>query len=528
MKNETRIYWLFFILLAGIFWTLNFVSTTDGPGHLGMVEIWKNYDINPIYQHYYEKESMLGGYRLVYWLFLLFEHFVSPETVEKIITTITILGFGWAVDFTIQSIAPQQRWTRFFFPILAIHVTMIVGFYNHCLGLILCFASIGMWHRHEKDPFYKKIFLYALLFIALYSIHIFVAIFALILHGTLFFSRGLQDKRFKACVLDGLCVVAGFLPTLLMILHDQSNIERGVIMIDTMNQTLRSMVKLVDIFSIAPIILLDPEERYFFMVLGVLIAVYAVVKIFQDATKKTKIMLWPFLIFLTAYLVTPWFKLNIPFLPERFLYPTLVMFFFIFCTFKYQAQEKKFVTIALMVITSVVIVGRFVQLQKMDRIVTEITSLEDHIQPYSTVLLMKEGPFLKDSKFLGSAQVPFHHIDTRLTYRRQSISLSLWRAPYKHLPVRYREELNPYIYLTNGGSLEYSLEDMAPKIDLDNFAKAGGHVDYILKMGYMPPEWQFGGLKRQSAAHDQEILRTKFKLVATSKNGYASLYQSTY
>ena len=60
--------------------------------------------------------------------------------------------------------------------------------------------------------------------------------------------------------------------------------------------------------------------------------------------------------------------------------------------------------------------------------------------------------------------------------QRNAVDLRNYEARTDHFPVRFHPHLNPYKHLAVGRGLD----EIPPKIDIANFAKQGGQIDYVL------------------------------------------------
>jgi hypothetical protein len=105
----------------------------------------------------------------------------------------------------------------------------------------------------------------------------------------------------------------------------------------------------------------------------------------------------------------------------------------------------------------------------------------EQIAPKSTVLPLIFSPHgLNDWGKPTSIDIaPFYMISGYVAAQRNAVDLRNYEARTDHFPVRFRPQLNPYKHLAVG----QGLDQVPPKIDIANFRKHGGEVDYVLIWG---------------------------------------------
>jgi len=146
-------------------------------------------------------------------------------------------------------------------------------------------------------------------------------------------------------------------------------------------------------------------------------------------------------------------------------------------------------------------------------------SLAPRLAPGSTILSLSfVEPHHRPSAPGAAYKVwPFVHAAGYLAAERRLVDLACYQAERSYFPVRYRDEVNPYRFLTATGDLEES----PAGVDLLAYERTGGRVDYVVL-------WGLWG-ERRTRADVQPLLRQLAaayeRVEVTRPRGMGELYR---
>jgi hypothetical protein len=133
---------------------------------------------------------------------------------------------------------------------------------------------------------------------------------------------------------------------------------------------------------------------------------------------------------------------------------------------------------------------RLVKYRQIDGYLAEYESVAPHIEVGSTILPLTFAPFgprqggAVDGKKLLSYRVqPFQHVNGWVATERDGVDLDNSQASTRHTPLRWKHELNPFIYLS---TRPFGLESEPPCVELWTYPALGGRIDYVIVWGATP------------------------------------------
>jgi hypothetical protein len=158
VQRQPGYLWLF-LLLALLYlvplWSVRYLPTLDGPCHV--YTAWAMHAYGDQAAH-----PLLARYFFINWkpvpnwlghaLLTLAMFAATPVVAEKLLLSFYVLLLLFAFWYLAGATGPAQRVLAFLgFPFV-FNATLLLGFYNFCLGVALFLLVVGYWWRHWRQP----------------------------------------------------------------------------------------------------------------------------------------------------------------------------------------------------------------------------------------------------------------------------------------------------------------------------------------------------------------------------------------
>ncbi len=154
-RTSKRAFWLLLAIFELFLLTLPLLPNGDGPVHIYLANIlWKlATHSSPLYARYYAVRHLIQPYSFHYYLLILLEHFVTPDTAEKLfaglIWATLALGFR-ALTRVLAPHAPAA--SLLIFPLL-FSWPLSAGFFNYTFGSGLLLFAVAFYYTGRLLPF---------------------------------------------------------------------------------------------------------------------------------------------------------------------------------------------------------------------------------------------------------------------------------------------------------------------------------------------------------------------------------------
>lgn len=158
MQRPPGYSWLFLalaLLYLAPLWSVRYLPTLDGPCHV--YSAWAMHAHGdqaayPLLARYFEIQWKPVPNWLGHALLALAMFAVPPVAAEKLLLCAYALLLLFGFWYLAGAVAPERRCHAFLgFPFV-FNATLLLGFYNFCLGVALFLVVVGFWWRHWERP----------------------------------------------------------------------------------------------------------------------------------------------------------------------------------------------------------------------------------------------------------------------------------------------------------------------------------------------------------------------------------------
>jgi len=464
-KGDHLFYLLIFAHLI-LIWAFPYTPTQDGPSHLNNANVIKEYILqgNPLFREYFllntSDISNWIGHLLLAGLLSLFPTMVA----EKIFLSGYIVMLPLCAKYAICSIKPEASAASFLIFPFIFNYNFHMGFYNFSYSLPLFFLLIGYWIRHSENFGLREAIVLTMLSMLLVLFHIMTFVLAYIFIGIMMFNeiysqyRSIQTNRNIAWK-DGLklffrkssLVSVSFVPAILIVLLFLRN--HGA---QSTGWNLR-----LPILSPHVLMSFGLDEALIYTLMG-LFMITAFVLI------RSK---WSSIFALDRYsLVLAVYALICMFVPEwmsggSFMYPRMILFLYLalilsLASLNLTSKNKRSFVVVSLFASIMLLFSHAVTYHEMNTYLDEYMSAGKFVRNSSVLLpicFSKEGPPL-NHKRLSYKVAPFLHASGYIAVEKDLIDLANYEAAKNFFPVRYRQNLNPYLYIGDPEALNRQID----------------------------------------------------------------------
>lgn len=478
-------------------WTLTYFPSQDGPAHLAVANILREYD-EPRAQVLREYFVLEPGAITNWFVYAVLAcSFLPMALAEKVFLSAYVILLPLSVRYAVRSVEPRNA----FLALLAVPFTynylLGMGFYNFCFSLVAFFFALGYWVRHRERLGWLRGTVFALLTLWVYLCHV-VSVGALLAAiGTL----ALFDLRRRTI----LPTVLALLPTLILMLAFVGKAASET-------TSIPAWEKLAKLLTAEVLASFDPRTRYLGWAAAVLFGVLAL------RARKSR-WLAVFAVFVALVLAVP---SNVG--VGGFIELRLSLFPFFALILGLAASDpptplRRGIQVAAFGLALALLGLLWTRWRVLDGYLAEYLSAGERIPAGSTVLALSYSHFgtAPDGSEIAYRVQPFVHAASHLTAAKPVVDLRLYAANYEgYFPVHYRPELSPYRHIAQG----YWAERVPPWVEFLTYPRrTGGRVDYVLI-------WQIPRERTHPAIRSLwRQLRTGYERVWVSPRGHAELYR---
>jgi len=513
-KKELIFFSFMLLSIVPLFFFKYYVSL-DGPQHLYnanvLTEIIKG---NTNLSDYFKINPVIVGYWAGHFFLGFFKFFFPSWLAEKLFIISYIIGTVYAFRYLVRSVNREHDYmTILIFP-LAYSMYFMMGYYSFSIAFTPMFLIFGYLIRHPKLNF-KNMLILSILFLALFLSHAFVFAMTGLAIGIYLFTEFIFSKfkgekiDFKSFLLKAGKIFLSGIPAIVLWL-----IYIRYVM------TLNSMV--------------IPESYNFKELLNYILRMRQLVEFHHENEAVGTMLIFNVLMILFADYLTVlsnlkgkkrkeelfsqkniWFVLAVGFfilylfMPNRISAGSLtnrvgLLFFYFLITALAMRKSSKtvvyFSAILLFVSFLYLQIYRTQEQIKLNRLVNDIHTVEDHIEKNSTLYSIRCSDNWFDLHFGCYAGVDKPLVNLNSPQNRGQFPI-VWN--YKHLPV-----------LKMGNkSIKIAKPECAPK-SVNNQLK---EVDYVL-IYHKHKDYKL-------SEEDVENLKRFYILIYLSPGGYADLYK---
>jgi hypothetical protein len=492
-RREPLIFAVTILLHLVPIWSFAYLPTTDGAAHVASADVLRKYHdagFDVFRKYYYVSKSPspnLAGHLILAGLLYV----ASPTVAEKVVISLYLILFPLAVRYAVRGV--HRRATPLAYLAFPMTYSFLLhqGFYNFCLSTAAFFLLVGYWVRNRDRLLGWRAVALVGLGLLVYTCHLFSLLMACGVLGAVAGWEWLVDlKRTKRAFGDAgkraLLTAAALLPPLILaVVFRPSSKDAPLPDVEPWSF---SQVKeeLVALAQFAPMTSFRKEEKWLGGAVFALFAALAAGAI-QTKVRRRYWTVRDVVLILPVVLASVFVRAADPasvyyYVPQRALYYAFLVTIFWLAAQPMTIRVRWLVPVIAIPIAVAFLVSATLKYREFAPQIHEFVDVAgEQIAPKSTFLpLIYSAQGLNDRGKPSSIEVaPFYMISGYIAAQRNAVDLRDYEARTDHFPVRFRPELNPYKHLAVGKGLD----QVPPKIDIRNFRKQGGEVDYVLIWG---------------------------------------------
>jgi hypothetical protein len=517
-------------------WLFKYFPAWDSPLHLHMADVMAKYG-QPGYEilsQYLVPNQMTEPNLAAYYLLMLFASFTNLYVAEKLLMTLYAVLLCCSARYAVRAVNPQAPVLSLLFIPTAFTLFIHMGLYNFSLSIALFIFVYAFWFKRRSALTPWSLGVLAALSLVLVLVHLLgfamlvVAIATTSLYDGAYamaHAPGAAGRRAVVATLVrralaiGLALLPGFAIVLSFFLRH--GVEEASAIDQDRLDLLQRLVVMDHLYSFARI-----EVALYapFVLLVAFLVAYVLLRRWKadrwrpsakDGLAATALVLA--LLYFFVPMTTKGVSVAGRLLP--FLFAALFLWFAT-VTPGPLARRAVLVLVGFVCLTSAGY--RIWQYDRLNGFIAEYVSAAQYIEPHSTLLpihFWHESDAGSERRLTWRTN-PLYHAPGHIGVERDVVNLrNLFLSPevLGYFPMRYREELDPYVHIGP------AIDQKPPVADfLDYEERTGGSVDYVLVMATQP----LAELEGKEAARIARQLERGYDLIYTSPgHGFARLYR---
>lgn len=468
--------WGLLTLLAvqlGVVWWLPYLSFQDLPLHLETTRILQDhvFGIDSELSRAFAVDVGLDPNGLVYLPLVFLSAFFGPTAAGKIVCSLYLILFPWAVLYAVRSIRPDAGYWLYGAFALAWSFPFVLGFLNFCWALVAALFAFGYWARWRgKIGFWSGSALAGVLLITVF-LHPIPALFAVWLAMACTVARCWRERKLDSRV--GV-LTAAILPALLVI---------AVFVLGSPSDTTSSLslpTLGVHLITFNPLVSFRLWERIpaTLFALGILIA--AVAGLRRPGTADSDGLLLALLGLAEVYFLAPAEMAGGGYLNLRVLLCIgLAAVLWLASRPALDAYRKPVVAGGLLVAATLIAL-QIPVLSALGRQVDDLASTASSIPEGASVatLSWNHRGVTDDGEAVSRRVAPLLHAVGYASADRRLVDLGNYHAFQSYFPIRYRDSCDPFESFWRS-----DLSEQPPRIDLPRWEARGCRADYLIVWG---------------------------------------------
>jgi hypothetical protein len=490
-RHEVTLFVLLTLVQLVPVWAFTYLPTTDGAAHVANAQVMRKIGDPALgaFRHYYVVSNapipnLIGHMVLAGLLYA-----VPPVAAEKILVSLYMVLFPLAVRYAVRAIRPRATPLAFLaFPMVYSYL-FAQGFYNFVLSCGVFFFVVGYWVRNRDRLNVWRGFVLMALGLLLYSCHLFSLMMACGVIGVLTAWFGWREIRpqspdlapdYKKALNRAIITVVAILPSFALALTFRPATPPPG---EPIEQSIRD--EIIALMQFTSMVSYRAREAWLgaalVCVMGALALMVLLGKVVRGSWTR-----WDALLIMPAGLVAVYFKAQDA-VALHFYIPHRVMFYVFLTLILWLAGQpmtrrvRWAVVPAAAVVSLAFVASHAMKYREFAPQLNEFVAAGDQIPRNSTFLPLIFSTRGRTAQgHVSSIDVqPFFMASGYIAARRDAVDLKNYEANTDHFPVRFKPEVNPYTHLAGGDGFDV----VPPRVDLANFRRAGGEVDYVLVWG---------------------------------------------
>jgi hypothetical protein len=522
-------------------WWFRFFPSQDGPAHLenavALAEYGRPdrplyqslYTVNPYPDPNWSSHLVLAG---------LIRAGLPPLTAEKILLTVCLLGLPLAVWYAVRAVRPDAGYVAALAVPFAASLFLHMGFYNFCGSLALFFILIGYWLQNRERFGVVRAVVLAALALLTYFCHlvavaaagVVIAVLSLAWTGRDLLAQrraGRYDLRTlgRAFLSRAVLPFVAFLPA--VVLGVWFTGRRGAT--PPAPQPPEPLYRqALELLQLQGLVCYDKLEGLVSMALAAVFLIVSAALLFRALAARKAPEGGAFLLVVAAFLVVYFaapdelaggsiLKLRLSLLP----------YFGLLLWLAAQPPAAWLRTTALSAgaaATVLLLLLHWNSYATLNGLLDEYASAAPAIRSQETVLPVSFSHTGRDADgrnltvYVGA----FRHAGGYLAAEREAASLLNYEAALGYFPLRYRPEVNPFVYLDAAPKAAHGgLEEAPPRVDIAGYEeRTGVRVDCVLL-------WDLRDADR-TKKETQDVLKQlegRFERAYVSPRGLVQVYR---
>ncbi len=487
------------VLGAVPLWLVAHVPTQDGAQHVESVTALLALPHSALLQRFYLPNWGPQPNWLTQMAFAGLVQVVSPVVAEKIVLT----GYGVLLPVAFRSAlpaTPRGRWAALgIFPFVYGY-PFHMGFWNFSYSLVLFFAVLGVWYRARGRLVLGNGLAFCGLTALLFAAHAvsissaFAAITAvLVFRAAVSVRRAGRNRARRALVLRGYARRAA--STCLFALPSAALL--AVFFLRQPEPYAYRPPLLVYVKHFVSLYGLVSFDRRELLVTGA-VSVAIVLSVVAALRRRRPLVARPADGWLAAaalsaalYFARPDAAADGAQISDRLnLYPFFAALLWMGWS-TVSLRRVKALAAVLLVLSLAGTALRLVKYRQIEAYLDEIFSAVPHVPEQSVVLPLTFSPFgpraddrIDGRKLLSYRVEVFRHVAGYIATERHGVDLDNSQARTTHTPLRWREEMDPFVALQTRG---FGMETEPPCVELWPYPALGGRIDRVLVVGDTSP-----------------------------------------
>lgn len=529
MPYNAKIFnWLFAtgIIVALLqIWLPNYYLTCDGPCHLYNAkivhDIW-THENTVLWSKYYDLVYTPDPNSTTTFVLAMLLYVVKGALAEKVYLTGYILLSVIGAYLLISNISCKKSYWPLTVFIFIFTSAFAKGFYNFSLGTAFFYWMVWGWLRYMSKPSKGNVALFFVFSFFTFFSHLLPFVFGVITCAALILSHSLayaEPNRKLLYFARKSAVFAAILIPFLLLMFWFTDKQGGMQL-----QLGLHKFRLIELLEFKYLIAIVHDEYVWAIFTGVSFCLLLVITMLLALKNMTIEKHDGFLISLVII------SLIYLLVPEDFLGRTIIItiraqifiYIIICCLIASRLAEgivKNIGGLVIILLFFVLSGHRMICMHKADKVYEGYASASNYIKENAVVLAFDFSPNGKDENgnLIADRNAIFHHAAQYMAATKPLVILDNYEANMGYFPIRWKEPVNPYIYL----SRKSGIEGIPPYAEIENYKKEKGvTINNIILWCYdssYKKDADFGILY-------DEIMRN-YHLIYTDKPGHTLLYE---
>ena len=487
-KNfESYLFYFLILLHIAYVFSLPVFLTQDGPSHLYNSKIFLDYifnENNQLFNQFFELNNNIIPNYLHSLILCILLFFFNPFIAEKIIIALLIISMPLAFRFIMKKHNSSATFLSYPIFIFSNSYFLFYGFFNFQLSITILILFIGKLIDYRDNLDYKnsfKLFFILTLLFFTHPVGYIIAVVVLLLEILLIIYNNNSVPLEIEKITSYLLVI---FPTLLLFIQFFVSANKSGSELINISISKNALLRLIDMNHL---IVFSQNEEIIYFLLFMVVLLNLLNTIFGKIVKKrngfNKVMLMAIVFNIFVY-----FFINDKLAGGAYLNNRISIYIYIFTLLFIGLRVRRFTYKQLTILVSTLIIIYSVIIRyPIQKKISTIT--EDYLQtieliPNNSILLplSLNNYGLWDSRLLSPNLAIFKHISGYLGATKSIISMDNYEANTGHFPIAWKDDVNPYNFLsTNKGA---GIESNHPSVDIEGYNnRIDNKIDYVLIWG---------------------------------------------